>query len=270
LGTKNLGSNLFLAVKLIFIIQAVEVIIVLIFESIGISFEGDPGNIDIFFIISAVIVAPIFEETVYRANASTLLARRIPILWVAGITGTWFILKHLPMWHLDNEFGLPALAVFVPVDVIIWIVVTYYFLKRKCIWIPVIIHVFNNGSIAAFNFIPDQIGEYINFIKAGIGIVFIIIFVVPKLNKIIHEKFLAGKFKFTDKDKYFLQISIGFTLLLLATSEAIVFIMGYNPTGSEIPVGIIVCGIIGLIFFILSIFTIIYVYVNNNIVYIDT
>jgi membrane protease YdiL (CAAX protease family) len=270
LSGEKLGSNLFLAFKLVFIIWAVEFIVVYIAEFIGISFEGGPQQIDIFFIISAVIIAPIFEEVVYRMNASTLLARRLPIIWVAGITGTWFILKHLPMWHYDSDFGLAALAVFAPVDVVIWIVVTYYFLKRKCIWIPVIIHVVNNGAIAAFSYVPEQTVDYIDIIFAGIGILFIFIFAVPRLYKIISSKLATGGFRITKKTYYHMQISFGMTALLLLTSEAIVYLSFYDPSGGAFPIGIAICGVLGLIFLVLCIITIVYVYVNKNIYYVDT
>jgi hypothetical protein len=211
LSGEKLGSNLFLAFKLVFIIWAVEFIVVYIAEFIGISFEGGPQQIDI-----------------------------------------------------------AALAVFAPVDVVIWIVVTYYFLKRKCIWIPVIIHVVNNGAIAAFSYVPEQTVDYIDIIFAGIGILFIFIFAVPRLYKIISSKLATGGFRITKKTYYHMQISFGMTALLLLTSEAIVYLSFYDPSGGAFPIGIAICGVLGLIFLVLCIITIVYVYVNKNIYYVDT
>jgi len=183
LTTKNLGNNLGLTAKLIFIIIATEYLVVKIFQFIGVSFEGGPDKIDIYFIISAVIVAPFFEEIVYRMNASTLLARRLPIIWVALITSTWFIAKHIPMWHIDDNFGLPGIFVIICINIPFWLVVTYYFLKRNCIWIPVIVHVFNNAFIALFHFIPELFGLILEGVFVLIGIILIFVFAIPKIDK---------------------------------------------------------------------------------------
>ena len=260
ISTENLSSNLILTMKLIFIFIALEFLAVTIFNYIGVSFEGGPQQIDIYFIFSAVIIAPIFEETVYRLNASTLLARRLPILWVAVITSTWFIAKHVPMWHFEDGFKIPAILVILMINIPTWMVVTYYFLKRNCIWIPFIVHFFNNGSIALFYYLPDQVGVYLEYILIGIGIVFIFIFGLPKINKVIIEKIRYGKFQLTKETYNHMAIAVGLIILFLITSEALVFIADYN---------LLLCMPIGLILIGLSIFTVLYILTNRNIVYMN-
>ena len=173
LGKERLGSNLILTAKLLFIMVAVEFIALTIFEQFGVSFEGEPTDINLAFVILAVVISPIFEETVYRVNASTLLARRFPLILVSAITSVWFIAKHMPMWYFDDNFGFEAVIVIVLVDIPLWCVVTYYFLKRNCIWIPFIVHFFNNAAIAMFIFLPDLIGVIIEIAIIVIGIIFI-------------------------------------------------------------------------------------------------
>jgi membrane protease YdiL (CAAX protease family) len=271
LSTENLGSNLFLAFKLVFIIFAIELLVIYLFDYIGVSFEGGVEEVDIFFIISAVIIAPIFEETVYRMNASTLLARRLPIIWVAGITSFWFIAKHIPMWHFDNGYGLGAVFIIVAIDVPLWIIVTYYFLKRKCIWIPVIVHVFNNGSIVIFSYLPDDPSIILEYIFIGMGILFIFIFGLPGIYKFYKEKIKSGKLRITSKTYRNFGIATGLALLFLATSEALVFIISFetvDPTGGTLPLGLIICSMIGILLIILGIVTIVYVYMNKHITYV--
>ncbi|WP_455391589.1 CPBP family intramembrane glutamic endopeptidase [[Eubacterium] cellulosolvens] len=271
LSTKNLGSNLFLAVKLVFVIYAVESLVVYLAQAIGISFEGGVGEVDLVFIISAVIIAPIFEETVYRMNAATLLARRLPIIWVAFITSTWFIAKHVPMWHFDNGYGLPAVSIIVAVDVPLWILVTYYFLKRNCIWIPVLVHVFNNGSIVLFHYLPSDPGMVLDYVFIGLGIAFIFIYGLPGIYRFYKEKIETKKFQITQKSYYYLGLSLVLASLFLVTSEALVSLLYFETTGPTdelLPTGFIICSLIGILFIILGIITIVYVYVNKNIYYV--
>ena len=244
--------------KLIFIIIAVEFLVVAIIKSFGVSFEGGPQKIDIIFIISAVIVAPIFEETVYRMNASTLLARRFPIFWVAGITSVWFIAKHAPACHIDDDFGLQAIFIIVILSTLTWWVVTYYFLKRNCIWIPFFVHMFNNGSIVLFNLLPEDISILIEIVFIIIGIVFIFIFAIPKINKAIIEPLKAGKIRFRKKTKYHLSMFAGLSLLFLVTSEMLVFLQNINP---------LICIPIGLALMAISTITVIYIFSQSNIEY---
>jgi membrane protease YdiL (CAAX protease family) len=257
--TENLGDNLKFTVKLIFIIYAVETVVILIFQFLGVSFEGGVSDINIYFIISAVIIAPIFEETVYRMNASTLLARRIPIIWVAAITSTWFIAKHIPMWHFDNDFGLPALGVILMINIPVWIIVTYYYLKRNCIWIPFLVHVFNNGAIAMFHYLPEDIGFITDQIFFFIGVIFIFVFGIPWFNKSIISKIHLEQVKFTKKTSWYLMVSIGLILLLLVTSEALVSIQNFNE---------LVCLPIGLALFLVSLLTVAYVLSNKTVEYV--
>ena len=269
LTSENLGSNLILTIKLIFIIVAVEYLLISIFQSIGISFEGGVTDVDIFFIISAVIIAPIFEETVYRMNASTLLARRLPLVWVAAITSTWFIAKHVPMWHFEHNFGLPSLFVILLIDIPLWWVITYYYLKRNCIWIPVLVHVFNNGSIALFHFLSDLMGFLLELVFVFIGVVFIFVYGIPMVNNVIIKKFKAGKLKPTKETFHYFLIFICFSALFLITSEALISLERYNPIeGANI--GVVLCGTIGAVLLILSIITVVYLYANKNIVYLDS
>jgi membrane protease YdiL (CAAX protease family) len=258
-STKNLGDNLSLTAKLIFIIFAVESLVVMFFRFFGVSFEGGPTEIDIFFVISAVIVAPIFEETVYRMNASTLLARRLPIIWVAGITSTWFIAKHVPMWHLDDNFGLPAILIISLVNIPMWTIVTYFFLKRKCIWIPFFVHMFNNGAIALFHFIPDSYAIILDFTFFGIGMLFLIIFGLPWIYKTIVKPLKNREIKFTKRTYYYLGISAGLTALFLGTSEALFAIQDINVN---------ICFGLGIMLFAVSLVTVIYVMAQSEVVYV--
>ncbi len=259
LTTENLGNNLIFTVKLIFIIYAIEWLAIYIFQHLGVSFEGGPAEINIFFIISAVIIAPIFEETVYRVNASTLLARRLPIIWVAIITSTWFIAKHLPMWHFDDKFGLPALGVILMVDIPLWTIVTYYYLKRNCIWIPFFVHMFNNASIALFYYLPEFYGTITDYLFLIIGVLFIIAFGLPWLYKNVVTKYLKGVFQVTTKDTQNMAISLGLIILFLITSEALISVQNINEY---------VCLPIGLGFILLSIITIGFVLSNRTVVYV--
>ncbi len=258
-SSKNLGGNLVLTTKLIFIIFAVDFLVLEFFSALGVSFESEPIDIDIFFILSAVIIAPIFEETVYRINASTLLARRLPIIWVAGITSVWFITKHIPMWHLDTKFGLAALSVIVPLEIIIWTVITYYFLKRKCIWIPFLLHVFNNGSIALFNILPETIADYLGLLFLGIGVVFIVVFAIPKFHHVVIQNIKQKKFKIASKTYYYLLIAAGLSLLFVITSEGLVGLQYINT---------ILCLPIGGVLILISIITVVYIFLNKNTFYV--
>jgi membrane protease YdiL (CAAX protease family) len=259
LGTKRLGSNLILTVKLIFIIVAVEFIAISIFEQFGISFEGDPTDINLAFIVLAVVISPIFEETVYRMNAATLLARRMPIIWVSAITATWFIAKHIPMWHVDNGISLPGVLLITAIDIPIWIVITYYFLKRRCIWIPMILHVFNNAYIVVYNLTPYPLNDYTYYILVLIGIIFLIVFGFPVVYKKIIKPLLKKRMQFTSKTSYHLFLTVVLTTLLLITSEALIGIQYIDP---------LICLPIGLILITISILTIIFVVSNRNITYI--
>ena len=258
LSTQNLGSNLVLAVKLIFIIFAVDYLVILIFQGLGVSFEGGPENIDIFFIISAVIVSPIVEEVVYRMNASTLLARRLPIIWVAGITSFWFIVKHVPAWHVDDNVGLPAIAVIIPMSTIIWIVVTYYFLTRNCIWIPFLVHLFNNASIVLFRSIPEQAGYYLELIMMGVGVVLLIVYGLPKIYRILNTQIKLKRLKITKRTYSNLTIALVLSVSFLLTSEALFGVRYFNDW---------LCIPIGMILVALSIFTIFYLIANKDISY---
>lgn len=268
LSTDNLGNNLLLAVKLIFIIYASEFLVVTVAQFFGVPFEGGVQRIDILFIISAVIVAPIFEETVYRMNASTLLARRLPIIWVSCITSFWFIAKHIPMWHFENNFGLAAILIIVAIDIPLWTIVTYYFLKRKCIWIPIFVHVFNNGSIALFYYLPDAVGMILDYSFVIIGIVFIFVFGIPKLNEAMNATIKSKKFKLSTKFYNHMLIAIGLAIGLLLTSEALVSLDKLDQL-TTLPIGTMLCFTVGLMLFILSIITIIYIISNRNIIYVD-
>jgi hypothetical protein len=192
-------------------------------------------------------------------NASTLLARKLPIIWVAAITSTWFIAKHIPMWHFDNDFGLPALGVILLVDIPLWIIVTYYYLKRNCIWIPFLVHVFNNGSIAMFHYLPENIGFITDLTFFFIGLIFIFIFGIPWFNKSIISKIQLGQVKFTKKTSWYLMVSIGLILLFLVTSEALVSIQNFNE---------LVCLPLGLGLFLVSLLTVAYVLSNKTIEYV--
>jgi membrane protease YdiL (CAAX protease family) len=259
LSTENLGSNLLFTVKLIFVIVAIEFIVISFFQYIGVSFEGDPREIDILFIISAVILAPIFEETVYRMNASTLLARRLPIFWVAWLTAFWFIAKHLPMWHLDDGFGLPAVLIIIILDVPLWAMVTYYYLKRQCVWIPLGVHMFNNGAIALFYFIPDDIGIIIELAMVIIGIFIIIIAVILELNKRMGDLQPIFKIELSQKTLYYFALSVGLGLLFLVTTEALVGLTYIDP---------VICIPIGFALLFICIITVGQVLSNRHIEYV--
>lgn len=257
--SENLGSNLILSFKLIFIFFSIWALVLSIFEFLGISFEGGPAKIDIYFIISAVIIAPIFEETVYRMNASTLLARKLTIIWVAWITSTWFIVKHLPMWFFNDSFGLPALSIIIIVDIPIWTLVTFFYLKRNCIWIPLIVHMFNNGTIVLFHYVPNAIGEIVSIIFFGLGVVFIFIFGIPWIYKKIIKPIKYGRIRISNKTYRNLGLSLGLIALLLITSEALVFLNRIDE---------IICIPIGFLLLVISFITFIYFLAQSDVQYV--
>jgi membrane protease YdiL (CAAX protease family) len=257
---ENLKDNSILAAKLIFIIFAIESIVVLFFQYVGVSFEGGPEKIDILFIFSAVIVAPIFEEAVYRMNASTLLVNRLPIFWVAWITSTWFIIKHFPMWFFDDNFGLPALIILIIIDIPIWVIVTYFYLTKRSIWIPFLVHFFNNASIALFFHLPDHIANIIGFSFVIVGMIFLIVFGIPWLYKSILKPLFKCKIKINKRTQRNLKISLLLIFLFLVTSEALVSLSIISE---------LICIPIGFLFLILTIITFVYVFIQGEDIFVN-
>ena len=124
----------------------------------------------------------------------------------------------------------------------------------------------NNGYIAFSYLIPDPMATISDYLVMMIGIVVLVLFWGKDIVIFLRQGKLAKLLMFTDKTGRYLGISLLMTFLLLITSEAL-FGLAEIEGETVSTLSLLICVPLGLLFAILSLFTIIYIYVKRNVVY---
>lgn len=86
----------------------------------------------IFTMITVVVLAPIFEEMIFRARLYNILSRNTSPLVSASLSAIVF-----GVVHMEPIVVVEALVV--------GVVLSYYYLSKRSIFLPVILHMFNNA-----------------------------------------------------------------------------------------------------------------------------
>jgi hypothetical protein len=94
--------------------------------------------------LSALTVAPLFEEVMFRGFVLRALEDRGHRFWIANaVTALMFLTLHVPGWYFMGSLrvGQPALAVSV---VLIGLVAGYAKRRARSTWASVVVHFVNN------------------------------------------------------------------------------------------------------------------------------
>jgi membrane protease YdiL (CAAX protease family) len=98
--------------------------------------------------VNALIVAPLFEEIVFRGFALTALEESGFRFWPANaIAALLFLGLHLPGWHFTTGLGSSSVIAGVSV-VIVGLVAGYAKRRSSSTWASVTVHFFNNAYSA--------------------------------------------------------------------------------------------------------------------------
>ncbi len=96
----------------------------------------DPWIVTIFSLV-IVVLAPLFEETIFRGFLLPSLTRRLPVAGAVGVSGAVFALAHLSVADL-----LPL--------TVLGIVLGFVYTRERGLWAPILLHgLWNGGSLVA-------------------------------------------------------------------------------------------------------------------------
>ncbi len=139
-------------------------------------------------IITAVIAAPLFEELVYRVNATTLMKREMGAAKAALIISVWFIAKHVFFWRFEEGIEWAGVFYVIGYSTFLWWLVSYRYLKEKSIIIPFFYHLYNNGLIALSYVFPEFVSyTRLAFIFGGVAVIayYAVMFSLTYPNKMV-------------------------------------------------------------------------------------
>ena len=110
-----------------------------------------------------VLIAPIFEEMIFRARLFNVLSRNTSPLMSASLSAVAFGAVHME-------------PIVVAEALVVGVVFSYYYLSKRSIFAPVILHIFNN-AIAYSLIVLSYRGESLRAI-VGSGEMQLVVYVV--------------------------------------------------------------------------------------------
>ena len=116
-----------------------------------------------FTLITVVLLAPIFEEMIFRARLYNILSRNTSPLMSASLSAVAFGAVHME-------------PIVVAEALVVGVVFSYYYLSKRSIFAPVILHIFNN-AIAYSLIVLSYRGESLRAI-VGSGEMQLVVYVV--------------------------------------------------------------------------------------------
>lgn len=119
-----------------------------------------------FTLITVVLLAPIFEEMIFRARLYNILSRNTSPLMSASLSAVAFGAVHME-------------PIVVAEALVVGVVFSYYYLSKRSIFAPVILHIFNN-AIAYSLIVLSYRGESLRAI-VGSGEMQLVVYAVAAL-----------------------------------------------------------------------------------------
>ena len=116
-----------------------------------------------FTLITVVLLAPIFEEMIFRARLYNILSRNTSPLVSASLSAAAFGAVHME-------------PIVVAEALVVGVVFSYYYLSKRSIFTPIVLHIFNN-AIAYSLIVLSYRGESLRAI-VGSGEMQLVVYVV--------------------------------------------------------------------------------------------